>query len=110
MYPGSGRGVDCGDGKGEGRRKTHLPELRHELRVPKDLQPHHLRVLLDRPATPQNTLHRTQFTPHKRSRQNPDAPARSWDVDLSPEQEHRLLSDATLGHRRFWVVEVAPLV
>ena len=65
--------------------RTHLPELPHELRVPKDLQPHHLRVLLDRPATPQNTLHRTQFTPHERSRENADAPARAWDVDLSPE-------------------------
>ena len=88
----------------------HLPERRHELRVPKDLQPHHLCALLDRPATPQNILHRTQPTPHNESRQIQDASARAWDMDLSPEQEHRLLSDPTLGHRRFWVDQVTTFV
>ena len=90
------------------RGSTHLPELRHEPRIPEDLQLHHLRVLLDRPAARQNALHRTHFSRKLEAENTASVPAGLYDIDIPLDQEHHPSPTPRWAVLAFWSCKSRP--
>ena len=85
---------------------TYLSKLFHKDGVPEQLQAHHFRILWYCSRYGQGIYICEEFVPQRRIK---DAPARSGDMDLSPELQDRLVTHTTLAHRRLRVGQLALL-